>query len=87
MRVIKNQRSNDREPLFEETELGEVFTYVTELGTPYMLMCRPEGSHPCVGCVFSNASNHPLRYVLCSENGLECDRKVFKDINAVLENL
>lgn len=86
MRVI-NQPSDDREPLFEEAELGEVFTYVTKRGTPYLLMCQYEGRHLCAGCVFSADSNHPLKHVLCNKNGLACERKVFKDINVVLENL
>lgn len=86
MRVI-NQSGNTRKSLLEEVGLGEVFTYVTVEGVTYLLMCSQEGSRLCIGCVFDGGGNHPLKHVSCIRNGLECEHKVFKDINVVLENL
>ena len=71
----------------EIVDLNEVFKYVTKIGTEYTLICLHDGSHPCVGCVFSAISNHPLRFVTCTENGLECGDKIFKAIDQVLDNL
>ena len=38
MRVV-DQKRDDKNPLFEEVGIGEVFTYITKLGTAYILMC------------------------------------------------
>jgi hypothetical protein len=71
----------------ELIELDEVFKYVTKTGTEYTLMCLHDGLRPCVGCVFSINSNHPLKSIACTGNGLECENRIFKAIDQVLENL
>ena len=71
----------------EFIELNEVFKYVTKTGTEYTLMCLHDGLRPCVGCVFSINSNHPLKYIACTGNSLECGNKIFKAIDQVLEDL
>ena len=64
----------------EVTEPNEVFKYVTKTGTEYTLMCLHDGLRPCVGCVFSINSNHPLKYLAFTGKGLECENRIFKDI-------
>ena len=71
----------------EIIELNEVFKYVTNGGTEYILMCVHDGQHPCEGCVFSASSNHPLKYLICTENSLACGDRIYKSVDQVLEDL
>lgn len=65
----------------------EVFKYIVSSKQQYTLISLPSYYDGCKGCAFSYDSSHPLALRPCGRNGLNCEHRIFKPVDSLLEDL
>lgn len=69
-------------------KVGESIKYVVSEKHQYILMALYGNHNSCMGCVFQKGSGHPLSGMVgCLSTGLQCDHRIFKPVDTLLEDL